>query len=69
MLGHLQRLFGPANLTDITPLRVEGYQNKLLATKKLPSSIFDQMFPGTITRHLEYLDQTSVQEAIELRPK
>jgi len=48
---------------------VEGYQNKLLATKKLPSSIFDQMFPGTITRHLEYLDQTSVQEAIELRPK
>jgi len=48
---------------------VEGYQKKLLATKRLPSSIFDQMFPGTITRHLEYLDQTSVQEAIELRPK
>jgi hypothetical protein len=48
---------------------VDGFQRKLLATKKLPISIFNQVFPGSITRHLEYLDQTSVQEAVELRPK
>ena len=48
---------------------VDGFQKKLLATRKLPISIFNQMFPGNITRHLEYLDQTSVQEAVELRPK
>ena len=45
MLGHLQRLFGPANLTDITPLRVEGYQNKRV----------QEVCPATVNRELALL--------------
>jgi hypothetical protein len=48
---------------------LDGFRKKLLATKKLPSAIFDQMFPGVVTRHIEYLDQTSIQEAVDLKLK
>lgn len=46
-----------------------GYQKQLLVTQKLPSSIFDAIFPGSGTRHLSYLDQRSIEEAVQLRPR
>ena len=46
-----------------------GYHKQLLNTQKLPSSIFNEVFPGTFTRHVEYFDHQSVEDAVELRPK
>ena len=42
-----------------------GYQKKLLATQKLPSSIFNEIFPGSGTRHLSYLDQKSIRPRLD----
>lgn len=46
-----------------------GYQKKLLATQKVPSSIFNEIFPDSGTRHLSYLDEKSIEEAVQLRPR
>ncbi len=60
----------PANfLFEVYENCVAGYYRQLLATRKLPASIFNELFPGSVMRHLDYLDQNSVEDAVELKPK
>ena len=46
-----------------------GYHEQLRNTQKLPASIYNEVFPGSFTRHLAYFDQQSVEPAAELRPR
>jgi integrase len=39
MLGHIERIMGPVLLTQITPLRVEEYQQKRLQEKVCPATV------------------------------
>jgi len=64
-----QILFPAKFLLSLYENCFRGYQKKLLATQKVPSSIFNDIFPGSGTRHLSYLDQESVEDAVELRPR
>jgi hypothetical protein len=64
-----QVMFPAKYLLAIYETCFRGYHKKLIATQKLPSSIFNEVFAASGTRYLSYLDQSSIEEAVELHAR